>query len=184
MQWRSSHSKWGWMIIILHWLSFVIIAGLVASGLWMVELDYYHSWYHKAPHLHKSTGVLLALLTLFRIFWRFMDVRPQSLSEYHILEQWLARNIHRLFYIIILATMFSGYLISTAQGQGVDVFGWFEIPPLYQGFEQQEELAGDVHFWLASFLVLLIFIHAAGAFKHHWLDKDETLMQMLGKSRS
>ena len=113
-----------------------------------------------------------------------MDVRPQSLSEYHILEQWLARNIHRLFYIIILATMFSGYLISTAQGQGVDVFGWFEIPPLYQGFEQQEELAGDVHFWLASFLVLLIFIHAAGAFKHHWLDKDETLMQMLGKSRS
>ena len=39
------------------------VYGMFGLGLWMVTLSYYDGWYHQAPELHKSIGVLLMTLT-------------------------------------------------------------------------------------------------------------------------
>ena len=73
----------------------------------------------------------------------------------------------------------SGYLISTADGRSIEVFNWFEIPAFVTPIENQEDLAGDVHFYLASTLMVLVALHGLAALKHHFLDKDATLKRML-----
>jgi cytochrome b561 len=76
--------------------------------------------------------------------------------------------------------MVSGYLISTADGRGVSVFGWFTVPATLHGIDGQEDVAGVVHLTLASTLVAVALLHAGAAFKHHFIDRDRTLKRMLG----
>ncbi len=35
----------------------------------MVTLSYYDGWYHKAPELHKSIGILLMMGLVIRVLW-------------------------------------------------------------------------------------------------------------------
>ena len=73
----------------------------------------------------------------------------------------------------------SGYLISTADGRGIEVFNWFEVPGLGSFIENQEDLAGQVHEYAAYILIGLSSLHALAALKHHFMNKDNTLKKML-----
>ena len=84
-------------------------------------------------------------------------------------------------YILMFAIFISGYLISTADGRSVQVFNWFEIPASLHGIKNQEDIAGEIHFVLAVSLMILAVIHAAGALKHHFIDRDNTLKRISGK---
>jgi cytochrome b561 len=87
---------------------------------------------------------------------------------------------HGLLYLLLFALMVSGYLISTADGRGLEVFDWFAIPATLSGLKGQEDLAGEVHLYLAWSLILLAALHALAALKHHFIDRDITLKRMLG----
>lgn len=174
---RNSNSSWGWTSIILHWLSALTVIGLFALGWWMVDLDYYSEWYRDAPHLHKSIGILLALATLLRLLQRFKKARPEALGK--AWEVKLSHLTHGLMYILLLAIFTSGYLISTADARGIDVFNWFTVPGFGELVENQEDLAGEVHEWLAWSLIGFVVLHALAAIKHHIIDKDKTLTRML-----
>lgn len=89
--------------------------------------------------------------------------------------------VHTLIYLLLFSIMISGYLISTADGRSVDVFNWFSIPATLHGFEQQEDIAGLIHLVLATSLITLVTLHAAAALKHHFIDRDRTLLRMFGK---
>ncbi|MDX2507639.1 MAG: cytochrome b [Gammaproteobacteria bacterium] len=182
MKLRNSNTAWGMLVVLSHWLSVILILGVFILGLWMVELTYYHSWYHKAPQLHKSIGLLLFALTVGRILWRLIDPRPQQLLTHSMWEQSTAKIVHTLLYVLLLAIMVSGYLISTADGRAIEIFNWFEIPALLPGFDKQEDIAGDIHYWLAISLIFLASFHGIAAIKHHTVDKDNTLKRILGKS--
>ncbi len=77
--------------------------------------------------------------------------------------------------------MTSGYLISTADGRPLEVFGLFEIPALISGIDGQEDRAGEIHLALAYSLMGLTGLHAVAALKHHFIDKDRTLLRILGR---
>ena len=80
-----------------------------------------------------------------------------------------------------LVVMIAGYLISTADGVGISVLGWFEVPALVSGLPDQADVAGQIHFYLAWALVIFSGLHALAALKHHFIDRDATLKRMLGR---
>lgn len=169
------------MSILIHWLSAIVVLGQFIMGLWMVELTYYDSWYHKAPYLHKSIGVLLFILTCWRLLWLSMSIKPVPLMTQTKTEQKLAKITHLLLTVLLLAVIFSGYLISTADGRAVEVFSWFEIPAMVYGYSKQQDSVGTIHLFLAIGLISIVVVHALAALKHHLNDKDETLTRMLGR---
>ncbi|MFM2586846.1 cytochrome b [Vibrio sp. TBV020] len=165
----------------IHWVSALVVIGMFAVGLWMVDLSYYSEWYRTAPHWHKSIGILLALLTLFRFVWKCVTVSPKvEGASYEVLGAKLA---HAIMYIILLALPISGYLISTEDGRGIDVFEWFTVPALGALFEGQADIAGQIHFYAAWALILIAAVHAIAALKHHFINKDNTLRKMIGASK-
>jgi cytochrome b561 len=86
---------------------------------------------------------------------------------------------HFALYILLLCLFISGYLISTADGRGIEVFNWFIVPSMGEFVDNQEDLAGAFHDWLAYGLVCLVVLHVLAALKHHYLDKDTSLVRML-----
>jgi cytochrome b561 len=144
----------------------------------MVELDYYHAWYRRAPAWHKSFGLLLFGVMLIRVAWRYSSPAPEPLGTDR--QRRIASAAHRLLYLLLFAIVISGYLISTADGRPVEVFGLFSIPATISGLDGQEDIAGKVHQLLAFALIALAGVHALAALKHHFIDHDATLRRMLG----
>lgn len=182
MQWRNSSSRYGLVSRVLHWGIALVVFGLFGLGLWMVELDYYSGWYRTAPDLHKSIGLTLFALMLLRLLWRWLSPPPPALPNYSKLTRLGAAFGHGLLYAGLFALMLSGYLISTADGRGIGLFGLFEVPASITSIPDQEDLAGAVHFYLAWGLVVFAGLHGLAALKHHFIDRDATLTRMLGRS--
>lgn len=174
---RNTPSSYGWISIVFHWLMALAIFGLFGLGLYMVELTYYDAWYRGSLDLHKSAGIMLACAWLLRVLWKFVNPQPQALGN-KAWEHKAAHLAHGLLYLLMLALFISGYLISTADGRAIEVFGWFELPATLT-LANQEDVAGVIHWGLAWTLMATVALHAVAAIKHHWLDKDKTLVRML-----
>ncbi|NOH97023.1 cytochrome b [Vibrio sp. 99-70-13A1] len=165
----------------IHWVSALTIFSLFGVGLWMVDLSYYSEWYKTAPDLHRSVGILLAAVTLIRIVWKTVTASPSVEGKpYEVIA---AKLVHGFMYINLFALFISGYLISTSDGRGIDVFNLFTVPSLGELFNNQSDLAGSVHYYAAWVLIIMASVHALAAIKHHIIDKDDTLRKMIGASK-
>ncbi|WP_407333744.1 cytochrome b [Enterovibrio sp. 27052020O] len=171
-------AKYGLTLRLIHWLSAVLVIGMFAAGLWMVDLTYYSSWYKTAPHWHKSVGICIAALTVFRLIWRAVKGTPNI--EGSRFERTAAHAAHHTLYLLLFVIFASGYLISTSDGRPIDVFNWFAVPALGELFPDQSDIAGAIHYYAAFVLIGLAVLHAAAALKHHFIDKDDTLRKMIG----
>ncbi|WP_299734316.1 cytochrome b [uncultured Endozoicomonas sp.] len=176
-QLKNNNEGYGWISIAFHWLMGLTIFGLFGLGLYMVELTYYDAWYKGSLDLHKGIGILLAMAWVARLVWKLLNPAPKPLGN-KAWEHKVAHLVHGVLYLFMLSLFVSGYLISTADGRSIDVFGVFEVPASLM-MDNQEDIAGMIHWWLALSLMVLVGLHAAAAIKHHVIDKDRTLMRML-----
>ena len=182
MQLKNTENTYGIVAIVFHWVVAIAVLGLFILGLWMVDLDYQHQWYRTAPHLHKSIGVIIITLVLLRLIWRWINPTPQSLPSHKVWEKILAKITHMVLYLLLISMFFSGYLITTAEGKSLEVFNWFSIPSVVSSIDNLEDLAGEIHEAIAFTIISLVVLHALAALKHHFIDKDGTLLRMIGKS--
>jgi len=174
----NTQKCYGLVSIIIHWIMAIVFIGLFSLGLYMTGLDYMHPWYTDAPHVHKSIGLLFFMLLLFRTVWSLAYTKPDPVT----MPDWeriIAAIVHKLFYFLLFGITISGYLIPTADGRGIDVFNWFEVPSLISHIENQEDIAGRIHYYLAVFTMSLTGLHTLAALKHHFLNKDDVLVRML-----
>lgn len=174
---RNTQNSYGSVSRAIHWVMALAIIAMFALGYWMVRLTYYSPWYNTAPNIHKSVGILLLILLVFRVIWRAINISPND-SHLDRYERSVSRIVHWLFYPLLLGLMLSGYLISTADGRSVSVFGWFDVPSIIKS-KGMEDLAGEIHEILAYITIGLAALHAAAALKHHYIDRDVTLARML-----
>jgi cytochrome b561 len=178
---KNTSTRFGLVAIVFHWLMAVMIFFLFGLGLYMVELNYYHEWYRTAPDLHKSIGITLLVLWCIRLLWRWTQIQPQTITgttRWQLWERRLAAAMHVLLYLLIICICVTGYLISTADGRGIEVFSLLTLPALPLQLENQEDVAGEWHFYLAWALILMVCLHALAALKHHFIDKDDVLKKM------
>ena len=175
----NTKSSYGIITILLHWIMAIIIIGLFALGKYMHGLDYYDKWYHAAPWWHKSIGISIFFLLIIRLVWRLGNVLPEPLRTYKNWEIKMAKAVHILFYVFLVIICISGYFISTAKGVSIEVFGWFHIPAVMSYGKIQADIGGEIHEIAAHLLALFFVLHVLAAFKHHFIDKDVTLLRML-----
>lgn len=180
MVWRNTQNEYGWVSIVLHWGVAVAIIGLFALGLWMTGLTYADSWYYRAPDIHQSIGMLLLGVVVFRLVWRIATITPRFEPNMPLWERGAALGAHWLMYLLMAGVLLSGYMIPTADGEPVSVFGWFEVPALLTVHPRQEDYAGAVHYWGSWVLMAIAALHTAAALKHHFINRDRTLLKMLG----
>lgn len=179
---RNSQVRWGLFAVVLHWGMALTIIGLFGLGLWMTSLTYYDPWYKQGPDLHRAIGVFLFIGLLARLAWRLVDRAPAPVDGHAAWERKAAHTAHLILYTALFAVMISGYLISTADGRAISVFGLFDVPATITTIDKQEDVAGFIHLWLAITLISTAAAHALAALKHHFIDKDNTLKRMFARA--
>ncbi len=182
MMLANTPERYGFINLWLHWLMALAILVIYGLGLWIDELDYYDALYQTLPRVHEGIGVLVGALLVFRLGWRLFNVTPDD-SDLRPFERRAAHLVHWGFYLLIALAIVSGYLISTADGRALDVFGWFRLPATVHG-PHQEDIAGDIHEWLANAILIIAAVHAVAALKHHYIDGGASLRRMLPTPRN
>lgn len=169
----------------LHWLVALFVIGLVCVGFYMST---YEIW--SLYPIHKAFGVIALLVILPRIVWRLKNRWPTPVRDYPAWEHKLAVLTH---WVLILGTLImpiSGFIFSGAGGHGVDVFGLVLAPAnpnpanpaeVIPFNETMADAGHEIHEFVGYIMAIAIILHIAGALKHHILDKDRTLLRMLGK---
>ncbi len=175
---KNNATEYGLISVMVHWLSALLVVGLFAVGLYMVDLTYYDPLYHELPEWHKTFGVVLALITLFRLSWITLSRPPAVLAENRLVAA-AARLGHGGLLLLLLILPITGYLISTAEGKPLMLFDWQVLPALRELSPEQTDLIGEVHELGAWALILMALFHAGAALKHHFIDHDKTLIRML-----
>ena len=174
---RNTKDSYGLVARLLHWLMAILIIGLIIVGLIMTELpkgDLKSQIYQ----IHKAIGAIVLILLVFRLFWRLFNPVPEPLSI-DLRERLLARLMHLALYALIFIQALSGIIMSQAHGYAVSVFGWFELPTLVNKSKDLAEAAEEVHEIVWIVLAIGIALHAIAALKHHFIDKDRTLLRMI-----
>ncbi len=174
-------SRYNPLSILFHWITALAVIGLFGLGLWMDGLTYYDAWYQTAPNIHRSIGILLAITVALRLLWRWHSDLPKPLESHKTWERATAHLTHWLLYSLLVIIFVSGYFISTAKGKPLDVFNWFSIPALTDSIENLEDISGEIHEFCAFTLIGITLLHGAAALKHHLIDRDRTLLRMLGR---
>ena len=179
----NTADHYGLITVLVHWICALGVIALFALGIWMGELGYYDKWYRSAPHLHKSFGVVLVFLFFLRLVWRLYNPKTLALQSHKPWEKISSKITHALFYLLLFSMFASGYFITTAKGQALEVFSLLSIPSVFSGLDNLEDLAGTIHKVIAFSIIGLAVLHAIAALKHHFVDKDKTLLRMLGKNK-
>ena len=125
--------------------------------------------------------MLLLAPMLAHLVWRYWNPRPAMFGS--VRERKAAAWMHRFMYALMYLLLLSGYLISTADGRGINVFGLFTVTASISGLQNQADIAGETHQWLAYVLLGLTSLHVLAALKHHFVDRDRTLKRMLSSRR-
>ena len=178
--WRSTADRYGIIARLLHWSMALLLMVLFALGWWATELTYYDPLYRVIPDLHRSLGVLAALLIVLRLAWQLADRKPDPAAGAGPWQRLAARSGHLMLYLLMVLVPISGYLMSTADGRSIDMFGMFEVPALLSPSSGREEWAGRAHYLLAFGGAWLVLLHIAAALKHQFIDRDGTLRKMIG----
>lgn len=176
---KNSPNEYGVISKLLHWVTALLIFGLIGLGWWMVGLNYYHPDYHSSLSLHKSLGMIALAIATMKIAWRVVTPPPLLAATLTGLQRRLATGMHHLLWFGILITPLSGYGISTSEGAGVEVFDWFAIPAWLPRSETLRDIVTVLHAWSAYGIGAFAVVHALAALKHQFVDRDGTLRRML-----
>jgi len=164
--------------IALHWISAVLIICLWV-GAHIID------WFPKGPlrvdarATHISMGLILLVLILYRLSWRFSS--GVRISNPPGVAWTLAKLMHYSLYGLILATLLLG--IANACVRGDNMFGLFKIPA-FGDYEKptrhalSEQIVGW-HRLLANAILVLAGAHALSAFVHHFALRERVLGRML-----
>ena len=177
MQLKNTDKGFGIISILLHWIIAILIIALIIMGLYMVRMPI-NPLKLKLFRWHKEIGMLVLILAIMRISWRFFNVAP-SLWALPILERIAARSVHWIFYFFMFFLPISGWFLSSASAIPVSFFGWFVFPDFISASESIRILLTSIHDWLGYILIAVLCLHISASLKHHFINKDDILRRML-----
>jgi cytochrome b561 len=170
--------RYSGVAMLLHWL---IAAAVIANFIIPETLEGLpHEEFMDAMWPHKALGLIIFVLIVLRIIWRFMRTPPALPSSLKPWERALAKVVHTAFYVILLAMPIVGYTANSIDGSDVNVFGLFTVPRL--PVRVDDTLAHqlfDLHGAVGTLLLVLIGLHVLGALKHQFIDRNGDLYRML-----
>ncbi|MFL6621436.1 MAG: cytochrome b [Sulfurifustaceae bacterium] len=175
---RNTDHSWGALARLMHWAIALLIFTQFALG-WMAV-----SWRLSPTKLnlyvwHKSIGILILLLVVLRVVWRFVNRTPALPADTPPFERAGAHASHALLYVLMLAMPLSGWVINSASNIPLRVFWLFPLPSIVAADKAVEAIAKQVHFSLFIVLAIVVALHIAAALRHHIVKRNDVLTRML-----
>jgi len=180
----TSSATYGPVAKFLHWLIAIAIIAMLAIGWTMGSLPMGHDKI-ALIQLHKSIGITILLLSLFRLGWRLKHTAPPLPDHMATWEKIAAEATHVAFYVLIIGMPLTGWVMVSASPLNVPtvLYGFIPWPhlPILPELENKKEIShifNRMHGIAAYIVAALLVLHIAAAQKHHWIDRDDVLTRM------
>jgi cytochrome b561/polyisoprenoid-binding protein YceI len=167
-----------------HWLTALLILtaiplGLVANAL-PFDSDAAIAQKTLLFSIHKTLGVAVFFVALGRILWALTQPHPAPLHPDRRVETFLAATVHWTLYASLVLVPLSGWLHHAATTGFAPIWWPFgqSLPFVPVDFQVAEFFA-SWHWVFTKVLVAALILHVAGALKHAFVDRDETLSRMV-----
>ncbi len=163
--------------VVLHNLIAGLIVATFPLGLYMsdmalsprkLQLYSYHKW----------TGIVILLLAILRLLWRAAHRPPALPADMPHLQVSGAHATHFALYGLMLAVPLSGWLMSSALGFQVVLFGVLPLPDLIAANKATGHSLRSLHEWLNYSLLVLVMLHVGAALYHQFILRDGILRRM------
>lgn len=197
MEWKNTSNQFGAMTRLFHWsmaTAFIVCCLLAYYIIWFI-LPYggkKDPMFMPLINLHWVLGIFVGVLVIPRLIWRIRNPQPPGIHITHLrIEHWMVHAAHWALYALMIIMPITGYI-----GTGRDTdFYLFTVPNFRDtafftwlcsvfGFTWQtfEPPVDVIHHFLGKTLVpLIVVLHIAAAFFHHYVNRDAVLNRMLGK---
>lgn len=169
----TDEARYGRVASALHWLIGLALIVEIAFGFLLDDL---------APrgtparagviNLHKSWGMVLGVLIVLRLAWRWRHRPPAWPATMSAWQRSAARSGHAALYVGMLVQPVSGYVGSNFSKHGVRFFGHM-LPPWGPDLPAVYAACNLVHVVSAWVFTALVAGHVAVALKHAMIDRDD-----------
>lgn len=177
---HDTNSIYGWISILLHWVTAVVIIVLWFIGKSIMTVDSENV--DAQRQLHVSIAASAWLVILIRVYWRFRSGHPRINGQTLLIHR-IAKTAHYAMLIATALMLVSGPMMVWSGGNPIAIFSLLSIPGPIGEAESIRDLAHTVHTNTAWFLFWMVLLHIGGALKHLMFHNDDTIARMIWPGR-
>jgi cytochrome b561 len=182
---RPGAIGWSGLSKVFHWTIAFAVLGTAALMYYMVHMGdleanpALRAEYGRLLRLHKSIGLVVLFLVVFRFAWNRYRKRPPLPDGTTQGQRAAARGTHGFLYAAMLAVPLLGWMASMTYGGRTWFFGLFELPVWLPKNIEWAYVLQPAHIWAAWVMLAVVGVHAGAALWHHLVRRDATLVQMM-----
>jgi cytochrome b561 len=175
---RAATPRYDRVSMTFHWLTLLLLIVMFAT-MWAREGASDGDTAATLLTVHRSTGLVLWLLTLARLLWKATAGHAPALpSDLPVAQRWAARATQYALYALLLLQPITGFLQSIARGKSFPLIG-LTMPTVMERNKDYTHLFHDIHETSATILLVLIGVHALAALFHGIVRRDGVLRAMV-----
>lgn len=174
---KNTQTTYGFATKSLHWVMAALFIAMFTVAYIMTSLPktrFILSLYD----LHKATGILLFILFVIRLAWRYINLQPDLPDSIPAWQRFSASANIVLLYMLMLSMPLTGFLTSTLGGHQITFYHLATLDPLAHN-KAYSAFFSSAHEWISYLLIAAFSIHVLGTLYHHYILKDNVLRRML-----
>jgi cytochrome b561 len=160
-------------VIVIHWVSFLLIAALVPTGKILHETTVV-SEKMMLYRVHIIVGLVVFLMSIYRSFLFFTEPRPPCLDMGLTLHNNLVLWVQRLFYVALLTLGVSGLIVIFTTGISEAVLQ-NNVNALPQKVDSE---VFEAHEFMGNLLIVLFVAHVGGVALYYFRTKESVLQRI------
>ena len=181
MQIFDNDARFGTVSRTFHWVMAIVLVCLWGVGFSLANHFVPQESRKDMMNMHKSIGVIILLIAILRLMWRFANRKSPSHESYSKFSRVMSKLNNALFYALMFIFPLSGIVMSVAGGRGLSVFGWALINTSVQPNKELGKLAWQIHGICGKLFIACFVLHILGVLYHQFILKDNILKKMLGR---
>ena len=164
----------------LHWISALLVLGVV------IPLGLIISYFElpdeiikfKLYNFHESFGIVILILTLIRLMYRWHEPAPPWPNETPKIIRFMAGTSHILLYLLLVLVPIVGFLATNAWGFPLALFDLVLLPSPSGKDEEIAKWLSALHWAGALTMTGIITIHVCGGLYHRFAKRDRLSRRM------
>jgi len=165
----------------MHWVTLFLVAAAYAV-VWASAAAATKQQSALFVQIHRSLGMTIFVLTLFRLAWRSRARLPGLPADLPPIQIMAARATQYLLYALLVQPML-GLLHSITSGARIDLFFVIQLPAMMGRDKVLSKTAISAHELVAYVMLFVVAVHAAAALFHHLVRRDGVMKAMLPGAR-
>ncbi|MGH6956971.1 MAG: cytochrome b [Caulobacteraceae bacterium] len=166
----------------LHWITALFLFTILPLAWVMTHAKHGAPYVSDLINWHRTLGLLVLAITLFRIVWRLIDKPPPYPQGVAVWDRGLAHATYWIFLLALVWMPVTGYLMTSFGGHGVKFFDIIEAPSPLAPDKAMDHLFDTLHDAGQWAIYALIALHLGAVVLHTIWGRDGVLGRMLPRS--